>query len=455
MDLKCKTPLVESQKDAIRFIFQNRCCGIRHSTGLGKTYLTIAASILLLKKDIVDVVYVFYPKPALDAFVENFKEHTNIVPFIFSNTSIWDSKAPIILVQSNRIFDVESKIKEDFRRKAVFIDEIQMLKTPTSALSKSFNTLRPLWSVVVGLTASPLSNNIDEIYNICEYLKPGFFGNFWQFRKIYTVMKDRVFKRGGKEYKFKEIVDYKNLDLLKEKVRGLWHTKLIDMPKEWVDYKCELSESERLAYKILVEDIFSTKEFGLRLHELQILVDLFESKVKLVYSLVNSLLLKGLGIIVYFSYIESLEHFSKLDFAGDKLLLTGSVTSNFRRSSIRREFGPGKVLFMTSAGSRSFNFEKGNQVVFYDIPWSVETTVQTIGRVARPLVSKFECIYIHTPYVVSTIDEYKKNLLDINKQLIYNILEGGDPNLSKTLSEYKRKTLSKMKRSTLWRTKVV
>lgn len=57
-----KTPPSPAQVEGVKFIFKNGNCGVRHSTGMGKTLLAIYAAALMLQKERVDVVYIFHVK---------------------------------------------------------------------------------------------------------------------------------------------------------------------------------------------------------------------------------------------------------------------------------------------------------------------------------------------------------------------------------------------------------
>jgi len=137
------------------------------------------------------------------------------------------------------------------------------------------------------------------------------------------------------------------------------------------------------------------RDFVARLPELQRIVDESDTKVNYVGNLVESVRRRGKGVIVYFPLKAGLRKLAER--IPDSLILTGDVSSIKEREKIRSQFDKGKILLMTSAGSRSYNFHAGNQVVFYTIPFEIEVFIQTVGRVARPMVSKYSEIDVYLP----------------------------------------------------------
>lgn len=64
-EIRLLRELRDTQKEGIKFLLENKKVGIRHGTGKGKTYLSLAAGAVLLKRDLVDVVICFVTKNGL------------------------------------------------------------------------------------------------------------------------------------------------------------------------------------------------------------------------------------------------------------------------------------------------------------------------------------------------------------------------------------------------------
>ena len=353
----------------------------------------------------------------------------------------------------NAISDVFELVQKEHRRIFAVFDEIQSIKTPDTETRKIFDRLRPRFEVVAGFTANPFGNKIDDLYWIMSYIKPGCLGSFWNFRNNYCVMRDRHVVRNGRKLKFKEVVGYKNLDILRGIVSSIWHYESIDMQKNFHFYTQELTLEEEEQYLEVARGMVNGeyREFVTRLPALQEVVDNTETKLSFISELVNNLILEGKGVIVRFSLKSAMDKFGSRIKAPIKKL-TGE-TSAKEIAEIIKWFGPGRVLLSTAAGGRSYDLYRANQVVFYSVPWEIEGVGQQIGRVARPLVSQFEEVDVHIPYIKGTIDEYRKINMEVNNDLLTSLLDGGDPNLSLEVSGVKRQTLVSMRKQLLWRLK--
>jgi superfamily II DNA/RNA helicase len=105
-------------------------------------------------------------------------------------------------------------------------------------------------------------------------------------------------------------------------------------------------------------------------------------------------------------------------------------------------------VLITSAGAESINLQRANVIVFYDIPFSVGTCIQVMGRILR-MDTKFKNQYIIVMYTKDTIDEYKYlNFLD-NAMMIKQVV-GNDATLPKELKTMDKKNLQTLKDKYLW-----
>lgn len=453
-----RTP-TDPQKEAIKFFLDRKNVGVRHGTGKGKTYLSICAAAFLLNKGIVEVVYIFHVKSALDAFRSEFQQYTRLKPVYLQEPEDWVPNQSIYLVQYSRLDRFIDKIKQDRRSVMAILDEIQVIKNPTSSIRKELDGIRSKFSYVLGLTATPLANHIMDLYWITEFIHPGVFGSAWKFKERFCYMKQRTaVSSKGKRFKFWEITGYKNLELLSEWVDKLWHSDFSEMEVRFKELNLGrlTSEEEEKYYQAALgvvedaeEDGDSYKSFVTRMPALQKCVDESATKLNEVAVLLKRLRNEGKGVIVYFALKHAMADLIRL-VGGEYRVLTGD-TELEDRSIIREWFGPSKILYMTAAGSRSLNLHAGNQIVFYDVPFEIEFFVQTIGRVARPLVSTFDHIDVYLPYVENTIDFYRMSTVKVNADLITKVLKGGDPNLFRNAGDVKRKHIIQMRRDLLWR----
>ena len=73
----------------------------------------------------------------------------------------------------------------------VIVDEAHSIKNPQSDISQNVNRIRTRRRI--GLTGSPLSNNLAEYYALINWAAPGHLGPYDQFRSRYETVIDKIF----------------------------------------------------------------------------------------------------------------------------------------------------------------------------------------------------------------------------------------------------------------------
>ena len=73
----------------------------------------------------------------------------------------------------------------------VIVDEAHSIKNPQSEISKNVNRIRTRRRI--GLTGSPLSNNLAEYYALINWAAPGHLGAYDQFRSRYETIIEKIF----------------------------------------------------------------------------------------------------------------------------------------------------------------------------------------------------------------------------------------------------------------------
>jgi len=455
-EIRLLRELRDTQKEGIKFLLENKKVGIRHGTGKGKTYLSLAAGAVLLKRDLVDVVICFVTKNGLIAYRDDLKLTTLNACFL---NSVEDYKpwCDIYIIQ----YHLMPKVKEviPFSRGRVFgiFDEIQTIKSPNTYLRNQFLEIRGEFDWFMGLTATPVGK-IFDIYNITDYFRPGIWGTLWEFKSRYCELRERRVVQNGRRRKYFEIVGYKNLDLLASAVNQVWHSSVSGMPVNFHltdSPEVTLTEDEEKVYLEAAWGILNAEK-GVkiplnRLHDLQGVVDDSESKKGMAISLVRDLIREDKGVIVYFSRKTAMKEIAERAEV-EYRIIDGSVSVD-KRNKIKEWFGPRKVIYMTYAGSRSLNLELGNQIVFYECPWEVEIFIQTVGRCARQFVSKYEFVDVWMPIVRNTIDEYRRRYVELTGDLVRKILADGEGNLPSSATDLRRSLFIEMRKNLLWRLK--
>lgn len=450
--------LKPEQKDGIQHLLSRGDAGLCFSTGIGKTIVELVAAAHLANTGQVQYVCIFHLKSGLKAILDDVRDFSNIV---LNNPRESSEIRPVPIfntIQFNHIIQFEKELQREaqFHRVCAPLDEIQYIKVPTSTARKCFDRVRPNLDYVWGLTATPVGNRLDDLYHMSEYIKPGYFGDHWQFRNQYTHLKKRTVRIPGtkKRRTFFEVTGFKNLDHLQEKTADLWLIRSEEMPKEFKYINLgELSSKDEKLYvkaaKGIVEDSDDLRNFVNRLHPLQRVVDNSDIKLQRFKNALIRYKKRSQGCLVYFAIRDSLTELQRI-LPFDVEVITGS-TSQKDRFRIKDEFVKDKILFCTAAGAKTLNFHAVDTVMFYNIPFEIELFIQMIGRIARPFVSEFEKIKVIMPYVNNTIDVYRAELNKSNAELVQ--FTTGSPNIPMEIKAKRRSALIKLRRDLLWRIK--
>lgn len=313
-----------------------------------------------------------------------------------------------------------------------------------------------------------------------------------------------------KTFREEVILGYKNLDQLSEILKSYVILKQKAYNLVWHYHKFNINEKEQEQYLIAGQGLkreTSEKNFAVRLHDLQMVIDNLviptdkialeykikekisdengnynEEKLKLLtkmqlekinehrkVTIMNSNLStkereylkvvaeemkKGHPVLTYLDYSDVVDRLEMLlnktksiTKVKQVLKVTGSISLK-QREFVEEAIREGTVVLITSAGTESINLQKSNSMIFYDIPFSVLTFIQAVGRITR-VDSKFSEQHIHIIEATGTIDSYKRLLINMNSNLIETIF-GGIETLPVEMLNIDKSMQSLLKKQLLW-----
>jgi superfamily II DNA or RNA helicase len=460
-------------------MIQRNKCICAAQTGFGKTYLgcTAICNLLLKYKDTHAILLV--PQKAVKAFK---KELTQKLRVSFNTLT---SSKPEMNPNSRITIITHTSLKkylpyiEELKNKGykllLLVDEAHILSSKDSKIYQYVSNIRYYFSVCWFMTATPLKNNIEGLFWLINMLDPTLLKNWNYFKYRYLVIDrhptTRVVGKGKNKHKMnifeEEIVGYKNLDELKSILNQIIIIKQKKYNLKFIYHKTTLSDEEVKPYleagKGLLRD--SAKDsFAVRMHDLQMVVDnindeykvinKMSSKEQLFIKLIITKMKDNHPTLVYCDYNELVDRLDTLlkatkKYTGVKQILkiTGDVSQK-DREKVEDLIDPNTVVLLTSAGTESINLQKADSFIFYDIPFSILTFLQAVGRVTR-MDSKFNEQYIHILECTGTIDSYKRALVQINGGLIMNMF-GKMETLPLEVGQIDKNITRQLKQGLLW-----
>lgn len=345
------------------------------------------------------------------------------------------------------------------------VDEVHKLSNKNATNDKLFK-LRSRFNVVVGLSGTPLQDKIEGLYNVVNFIRPGFFGTYKDYQNKYLVTKKKYLFRGGRKIKFDEVVGTKNVEELSAKLRQIMDVQFKKYDLDFTYKLTNMNTYERKCYvesaKGMADIMENEKEFSARLHDLQRVVDgsheLFmtsklSSKERLFISTLSEVLARNESVLVFCEYEATYKRLMKVLKATQHIikyskihLITGKVKFE-DRVKVETNMPKKSIVLLTKAGTASINLQKANNIIFYSTPFTLLDVIQAIGRICRA-DSEYPKQHVYFLEVKDTIDTYKRKLVE-SKMSVVQSLFGETPTLPDIKAEEIDK--DKLKQFLLWK----
>ena len=458
--------LFPSQNEGVKFILSNFNCIINHQPGLGKTLLSLVATQHFLRASTNLQIAILAPKQAISSFK---KELTNKIKESYSIYTT--DEYEINKVSRYHIFTftkIDELIKFTYSTDnpiCLVVDEVHKLSNNNLTNKKLFQ-LRNRFCIVIGLSGTPLQDKIKSLYNVVNFVSPGYLGSYKDYESKYLITKLKSVYVKGKKRKFKDVVGTKNTKELSEKLKKIMHIQFRSYDLDFNYRTTSMNKYERECYikasKGMIDILENEKEFSARLVDLQRVVDgcheSFEldelsSKEKLLISTISEIMNRDESVLIYCSFestytrlVKALEssryilNYSKIH------LITGKVKFE-DRVKVETDMPKKSIVVITKAGTASINLQEANNLIFYDTPFTLLDVIQAIGRICRA-DTKYSTQHVYFLEVKDTIDTYKRKVVESKIKNVQNLF-GKNPTLPDIKDEKIDK--EKLKKSLLWR----
>jgi SNF2 family DNA or RNA helicase len=334
--------------------------------------------------------------------------------------------------------DIISQVNYDL----VIVDEAHHLKNRSSVSWQFINNLQKRY--ILFLTATPVENRLEELYNLITILKPGQLKTPQEFRRQFVVRGDpRSPKNRGL---LRELL----ADVMIRHSRGQVNVKL--PPRRAHTVRLEPTPAEQQLYRdvsTFVRRSLAAEEGGARKLTLGILQREIGSSPVAVVGTLRKLaeqsawkkekkeLLKladSAETITDWAKADALEklvrsagkdkmliftHFqATLDALAERLTAMGvdfipyhgGLTIEQKDDAIRRFEEEGQILLSTEAAGEGRNLQFCNIMVNFDLPWNPQRIEQRVGRIHR--VGQKKRVEIFNLSALGTIEDHLLNILD-------------------------------------------
>ncbi len=410
--------------------------------GLGKT---IEAGMIIkeyLMRGMVRKVLVLTPPSLVSQWQEEMSSKFDL-DFVTTDQadpgkdeSFWERESFIIssinLAKSQHHFSRVIKNEYDL----VVVDEVHHLRNRNTLNWKLVNALKSKFLLL--LSATPVQNNLVELFNLITLLKPGLLRTESKFKREYV-------KRGDPR-----------TPINREKLRGLMREVMIRNTRSLVDVKLPKrfastiiispSEIEKKIYdkvsrlvrerykegeglsKVVLNNLLreaGSSPYALESSLARLDGFLPSSSVREILGLIRGLdgtekghrllelITKGKGKkIIFTNYSRTLEYLAGLlAQAGlDFVEFRGNMTAAQKDDAIEAFRKEVDILLSMESGGEGRNIQFCNTMINYDLPWNPMRIEQRIGRIHR--IGQTRDVFIFNFCLRGSIEEYILEILD-------------------------------------------
>ena len=415
--------------------------------GLGKTIEALIILSEYLRRGMVKTALILTPTPLVSQWQTEMASKFNLkVPstdspeFKSGDNNFWEQKivvASINQAKSKKNWDLITNREYDI----VIVDEAHHLKNKSTLNFKLVNALKKKFILL--LTATPVENNLMELYNLITLLKPGQLETATSFR-------ERFMKRG-------DPTDPQNREMLKHllgqvMIRNTRALAGIHIPPRFATTiriaptKGEIAFYERLQVllhllneqkkgraKLMIKNLLAQAGSSPKAVEatLDRMLDSrswlleIEKEIKAVRNLCrttvdtpkNMALLKLVKadsekLIVFVKYTATLDHLAEFLEWNDIsfVLFHGGMTNEKKDAAIQAFKDNIQVLVTTEIGGEGRNIQFCSRMVNYDLPWNPMKIEQRIGRIHR--IGQEKEVQIYNFCAQGSIEDYILDILD-------------------------------------------
>lgn len=416
----------EYQRYATNFILEKKESAILLAMGLGKSVITLTAidELMLNQFDVCKTLVIAPLRVARDSWPMEIEKwsHLNYLSYVVvmgtekERQQALKQKAHIYLINRENVDWLINKSKYQFDFDMVVIDELSSFKAYGSKRVKSLLKVRPLIKRIVGLTGTPSSNGLMDLWSQFRILDNGKrLGRFiTHYRQTY-FMPDK--RNGAIVYSYKPQPDAEEriYDAISDITISMQASDYLQLPE------CVMNEV------VVHMDAKHRQVYDALKHEMITTIKDVEIDVINAASLSNKLLQMANGTVyddtkqthhIHDRKLDALEDL--IESANGKSVLVAYWFQSDRENIMKRfdvreikttpdiqDWNDGKIaialIHPASAGHGLNLQEGGSTLIWYSLTWSLELYQQTNARLYRQ--GQTQTVVIQHIITKGTIDE--------------------------------------------------
>ena len=438
------------QEYAIKFIESHPISALFLDMGLGKTSITLSAinNLLFDSFEIHKVLTICPLRVARNTWCDEIKkwDHLRNIKYAIvvgtekERISALNEKADIYIINRENVDWLVNKSGYKFDFDMIVIDELSSFKNHQSKRFKSLMKIRPKVKRIVGLTGTPSSNGLMDLFAEFKVLDLGerlgyFIG---QYRNTY-FKPDKT--NGAIVYSYKPLPNAE--DSIYEKISDITvsmkASEYLKMPELVIsNYQVEMSDDEKKQYDEMKKNLIceikdgeitvsnagslsnKLSQFanGAVYDDEQNIVEIHSRKLDALEDIIESM--NGKPLLVAYWYKHDLQRIKKRFDVRE--IKTGKDIADWNKGKI-----PVALIHPASAGHGLNLQQGGSTLVWFGLTWSLELYQQTNGRLYRQ--GQKNTVVIQHIVTKGSIDEQILKALERKNKTQEDLIEAVKANL--------------------------
>lgn len=414
--------------------------------GLGKT---IEAGLILkeyIQRGLIRSALILTPSSLVNQWQEELKEKFDL-SFISSNDPLFRQNPDLFWKESLLLVSLQTARSKRHQEAVtqrtydmVIVDEAHHLKNRSTSNWKLINGL--LKTFILLLTATPVQNKLEELYNLVTLLKPGHLKTQKSFKEEFVTRGNPTDPRNREKLRqlLKEVMvrNTRSLTQLSLPPRFAWTVRVNPTQGEEAFYQQVSTfvseqgqgngnELSKMTLRRLLEAAGSSPWAAFRMlakmaaepntkvnqpaKQLLLMENdiAISSKTEKVLELLKA---RGEQKIIFVNYLATLEYLQEI-LSQEKVpyvVFRGSLSAE-QKKGIMNTFKEGcPILLSTGTGGEGHNLQFCHTMINYDLPWNPMQIEQRIGRIHR--IGQEHEVRVYNFCTAGTLEDHILEVLD-------------------------------------------
>ena len=414
--------------------------------GLGKT---VEAGFVLkeyLLRGLARSVLIIVPSSLVSQWQEEMQEKFNL-PFVSSNDALFREEPerfwaePFILVslqtaRTQKHFEASTSRIHDL----VIVDEAHHLKNRATRNWKLVNAVQKTFLLL--LTATPVQNNLEELYNLVTLLRPGHLKTLKAFKEEFVTRGNPTDPRNREKLRqlLKEVMirNTRSVTQLHLPPRFAFTTRVSPSPaesdfyqkvSEFVTEQAHLPSTHipKMTLRRLLEAAGSSHIAALRMLEKIAAqsMDGIQDEAKEILAIGETIRMgsksqKVIEIlraspeqkIIFVNYLATLEYLQQMlqEQNIPHTVFQGNLTPSQKQAAMSSFKDGCPILLTTGIGGEGYNLQFCHMMINYDLPWNPMQIEQRIGRIHR--IGQEKEVQVYNFCAAGSLEDHILDVLD-------------------------------------------